>query len=97
MATDNNDTVELDLDEEQEVNLEDLTMDQIQDMIPGFMRGVSKPGKYMSDRYYRGETKKLRRRTEVKAKRKAQRDARKNNRVKVRGQKRVKGQRFRMQ
>jgi hypothetical protein len=45
-------------------------------------------------RYYRGPCKKLRRRDEVVAKRKAQRDARKLNRKHHRGQKNTGGRRF---
>lgn len=91
--------IDLDIEEndDAETSLDDLSIEQIQDMLPGFMRGVPKPGKYAGNRYYRGETKKLRYRTKVKADRKAQREARKANRGSVRGQKQVKGRQFNMQ
>lgn len=58
-------------------------------LIQNYLRG--------RDRYYRGPCKKLRKREEVVAKRKAQKQARKEQRKSsTRGQKRVKGQRFRM-
>lgn len=79
--------------ENQEVELD---LNQLNEMLPGGLPAgfLTKLGK-ANNRYYRGETKKLRRRADVLAKRKAQKQARKAQRGTVRGQKRVKGQRFR--
>lgn len=75
---------------------QELDLRALDDMLPGGLPAgfFTKRGKE-NNRYYRGETKKLRRRADVLAKRKQQREARKAQRKTARGQKRVKGQRFR--
>ena len=67
---------------------------ELDDLLPGGLPTgfMNKQGKAL-DPYYRGPTKKLRKRSEVLAKRRAQKLARRKTRGKVKGQKNHKGNR----